>query len=268
VCVFLRGITLFSLCNLALRNIIALLLAAVLFGAGAFAYCEFVAVPRYSATGSLLITNGAIEKGTDIDENGQATKLENANVIASINFMDTANDMLKQNGIYKKLSEKLKGKYSYNQLMSMSKAARRGDNSLYIDITFTSNSPEQSIDLVNEYMSIAPSFFAEQVTGVNVSYFEVDSASKIFPTTFITVVIFAFLGAALAYSIFLILFLLNTTIVNETDFKERFDIPIIGAIPDFASARSKKYGKYYGKYKKYGYYSYYERGNNNGNPYY
>ena len=60
---------------------------------------------------------------------------------------------------------------------------------------------------------------------------------------------------------------MNTTISNEEDFKERFDIPVIGAIPDFASARSRKSYRHYGKYSAYnnyyGYDRYYGRGKNN-----
>ena len=50
---------------------------------------------------------------------------------------------------------------------------------------------------------------------------------------------------------------MNTTIISEEDFKDHFDVPVIGAIPDFASARGKKYGKYYGKHDRYGHYGYY-----------
>ena len=45
----------------------------------------------------------------------------------------------------------------------------------------------------------------------------------------------------------------NTGIVylylSEEDFKERFDVPVLGNIPDFAKAKS---GKYYKNYKYYG----------------
>ncbi len=258
----MKGITLFSLFNLALRHILALILAAVIFAAGAYAYCEYVAVPRYSSTGSLLVSNGAVEKDTDvIVENDEESKLQNTDVVASINFMSTATDLLKQNAIYKMLAQKIGNKYSYGQLMGMSKVTRREENSLYIDITFTATSPEEAIALVNGYLEVAPDTFKAKRFSVNVSYDTVDSASKIYPQTSITITLFAILGAAITYGIFLILYLLNSTIVGERDFKERFDIPVIGIIPDFASAKSKKHSKYYNKNAKYGYYGYYERGN-------
>lgn len=245
----------FALFNLALRHIVVIILSAVIFAAGAYAYCEVVAVPRYSATGSLLITNGAVDKSVDLDEDGVANKIENTDVVASINFMDTAKDMLTQNGIYKSLAQKMDNRFSYGQLMSMSTIERRKENSLYMDVTFKATSPEVAKKLVNEFMALAPDYFKSQVSGVAISYFEIETASKIYPQTSMTTVLFAVLGAVIAYALLLVAFVFNTTIEREEDFKERFDVPVVGTIPDFASAKSKKYGKYYNK--KNGYYNYY-----------
>ncbi len=256
----MRGITLFSLFNLALKNIFILIIAAVIFAVGAYGFCEYVAVPRYSATGSLLITNGALVNGTDINENGEITKLENADVIASINFMGTAADMLRQNGIYKELSERMGEKYTYNQLMGMSNIERREEHSLYIDVTFTTSSKAEAVEITNQFMDLTPEFFEKQVNSVKVSYFKVDNAYQVYPQTFMMIMLFALIGVIFVYAILLIIFLMNTTIVNEDDLKERFDVMILGSIPDFASARSKKYGKYYDRYGYYNKGGYYRRG--------
>lgn len=241
----------YALFNLALKHIFVLILAAIICAAGAFAYCEFVATPRYSATGSLLVTNGAVDTGIEINENGESTRLENSDVVASINFMETATDMLKQVGIYKQLAQKLDNQFSHTQLKGMAVIEHRGERSLYVDVTFTANSPEVAKKLVNEFMSLTPNYFKSQVNSVAISYFDVESATKVYPNTTVTMIVFAIFGIAVVYSLFLVAFLFNTTIVREDDFKERFDIPIIGAIPDFATAKSKKYSKYYNKYGDY-----------------
>ncbi len=247
-----------ALLNLAIKNILPLMIAAVIFGGGAFAYCEYVADERYSATGSVLITNGGMNVGDEEVLNGDYDKLQSTDISASLNFMDTAVDMLKQNDIYKTLADRMGNSYSYNQLMSMSNVERNSERSLYLKITFTADTQEEAISLVNEYMSIIPGYFEEQVNGVKASYFNVDSAVKVYPRTAAYVATAAIFGAGLIYIVFLIIFLMNTTIEGEDDFKERFDIPVIGVIPDFASARSQKYGK---NYRKYGYYGYGNSGN-------
>ena len=44
-------------------------------------------------------------------------------------------------------------------------------------------------------------------------------------------------------------FTVGWTFKSEEDFNERFDVPVLGNIPDFAKAKS---GKYYKNYKYYG----------------
>lgn len=252
----MRGITLFSLFNVALKHMLAIILAAVIFAVGAYAYCTYVAVPRYSATGSLLITNGNVDKNSIDPETGEYVGFENTDVVASLNFMQSAIKLLNQNDIFMQMS-RLNGRYSYSQLKGMASIERSDDKSLFVEIKFTANSKETAVSLVNEYISIAPEYVKSKVGG-SVSCFYASSASKVYPQTSVTIVLFAVLGALVVYSLFLIAFLFNTTIVHDEDFKDRFDVEIIGSIPDFASAKSKKYGKYY-KYNKYNdYYNYYE----------
>ena len=65
------------------------------------------------------------------------------------------------------------------------------------------------------------------------------------------------LGAVAAYGILFIIALLDTVIHDEEDFKSKFDIPVIGSVPDFTTANSKSY-------KSYGYGGYDKGGSNNG----
>ena len=236
----------------------------MVFAAGAFAYCEFVAEPQYTAKGSILVTNGAIDVETTIDEKGNVKGIENTDISASINFMDTACKMLQQNDIYKMLAKELDNKYSYTSLKNISKVSRADDHSLYIDVSFTASSRHEAIKLVNTYLELTPEYVASQVKSIEVKYSLCDTASKIYPQTIVTTALFAIIGAVFVYAILLVIFLMNTTIVNEDDFRERFDIDVIGAIPDFASARSgkyyKRYNKYNGYYGSYGYYGGYGYG--------
>ena len=56
----MKNLTLLSLVNLAIKHIVLIIAVAVIFAAGAFSYCEFIAEPQYSAKGSILITNGSV----------------------------------------------------------------------------------------------------------------------------------------------------------------------------------------------------------------
>lgn len=245
----MNNLSLFTMAKIALKHIVFLVLAAVIAAVGAFSYCSFVATPKYSATGSVIVTNGAIITNSD-----DKSTLNNSDIVASINFAETVVDILNTNGIYKNLSEKLDGKYSYSQLKGCSRVARRGEDTLFIDVSFTTVDKDEAVKLVNEYLKLVPSYINEFVPDTAATATtRADAAGKIYPKTLTTTVLFAVLAAGIVYIIFLIIFLSNTVIVGEEDFKERFDVAVIGSIPDFATAKSSKYykSKYYNSYNYY-----------------
>ncbi len=246
----MKNISLFALVEIALKHIFIIITSALILAIGTFCYCEFVAIPQYSATGSIMVTNGGIvsvdtytEDDLDDEEN-----LNNTDIQASLSFANTVTDILNTNGIFKDLSSELDGKYSYSQLKSFSSISRRNTSTLFIDISFTATSREEAITLVNEYLKIAPDYinsFVPKTAATATS--TADTASKVYPRTLITTVIGGVVGAIIAYAIIFLIYCANTVIKNEEDFKDRFDLPILGSIPDFATAKSEKY------YKKYNY---------------
>ena len=79
---------------------------------------------------------------------------------------------------------------------------------------------------------------------------EAEGASQTYPRTISFTLTAACIGILVAYSIILVIYSTNTIIRSEEDFRERFDIDVIGAIPDFARARHDKYyykSTYYGR---------------------
>ena len=56
----MNNISLSYLVKLALKKLWFLLIAAVIFGVCTFCYCNFLTKPIYKASGSLLVTNGAL----------------------------------------------------------------------------------------------------------------------------------------------------------------------------------------------------------------
>lgn len=242
----MKNISFFTLIEIALKNILIIILAAIITAVGAFCFCEFVAVPQYSATGSIMVTNGAIVSANIDELSGE--NINSADITASLNFAHTVTDILNTNGIFKNLSEKLGNKYSYGQLKGMANVTRRNTNTLFIDISFTANSREEAIELVNTYLEIAPDYINTFVPKSAVTATAIaDTASQIFPRTLVITGIAGIFGAAIAYAIIFLIYSANTVIKGEDDFKDRFDIPILGCIPDFSTSKNEKY------YKKYNY---------------
>ena len=246
----MKNISLFTLIEIALKHIFIIIAAALLVAVTAFCYCEFVAVPQYSATGSLIVTNGAIVSVDDFnyEDYNSSENLENTDIQASLSFANTVIEILNTNDIYKELSNELNGKYTYGQLKTSSSIQRRSTNTLSIDISFTANTRDEAVMFVNEYLNLTPEYINSIVpkTAVKITSYA-ENAGKIYPRTLITTVLSGIVGAAIAYAILFLIYCANTVIKSEDDFKDRFDVPVLGCIPDFATAKTEKY------YKKYSY---------------
>lgn len=241
----MRNISLFTLIEIALKNIFILVVAALVTATSTFCYCEFVAAPRYSATGSIMVTNGGIINLETYEGN-----LSNNDLQTSLSFADTVIDILNTNGIFKELSNSFDGKYSYGALKGASKISRRSEDTLFIDITFSATSRDEAIHIVNEYLKLVPDYINTFVAQTAVTATSVaDTASKIYPRTILATGAAGVVGAVIAYIIVFLIYCANTVIKGEDDFKDRFDLPVLGCIPDFATAKSEKYYKKY-SYKK------------------
>lgn len=227
--------------KLAIKNVFILLLTGIVFAGAVLAYCKFIATPKYSSTGSVLVTNGGIMN----DNSAEAgSTLSNTNIIASMNLVGTVGDILNTNGIYKQLALKTDDKYTYKQLRSMVRVERKNENSLFINITFSASDPDEARNLVNEFLALAPAYINDFVPNSEVAISTSDSSEKVFPQTFSFMVIAAVAGMAIAFLILILVYSTNTVIQGEEDFAERFDIQVLGNIPDFERSKSDKYNSY------------------------
>ena len=249
----MKNLTILSLVNLAIKHILLIIAVAVVFAAGAFSYCEFIAEPQYSAKGSILITNGSVFT----DEAGNKTSISATDITASRNISYTVIDMLKTSDFLIDVEKVIDHRYSYKRLSNFINIKTREGGTLFLDISVTSTTPDESIELLNIYLSLIPDFISEALPGVNVKVFNATSAPKVYPRTSSTTLFAAMLGAVAAYGVLFIIALLDTIIHDEDDFKAKFDIPVIGSVPDFTTANGKAY-------KSYGYGGYDKGGSNNG----
>ncbi len=216
--------------------------AAMIAGIGAFCFCEFVAIPQYSAKGSIMVTNGAIISTENIIDDDFIT---NTDVQASLSLAPSVAEMLNTNEIFKNLSDEIDGKYSYSYLSAISSISRRSNNSLFIDVSFTANTREEAISLVNTYLDLAPEYIKNSFKKSEISTFKSDSAGMVYPRTLFTTAVAGVIGALIAYAILFLIYCANSVIKGEDDFKDRFDIPVLGCIPDFSANANAKYYKNY-----------------------
>lgn len=244
----MNNISLVGMLKLALKYIYILIAVALIAAILAFSYCNFIAEPRYSSTGSIVVTNGAIINDTEVQTSTSSTskKVSSSDISASLQLSNTIIDILGTNDIYKQLASDLGGQYTYTDLMSRATVKRRSEETLFIDATFTADTPEEAQTLVNNFLKLVPDYILKFIPNSTAAVTTTaDRAVKIYPQTSKTVFIAALAGALLSYAVIYLISLFNTTIKNEDDIKDNYDLTVLGNIPDFSSAASDKKNKYY-----------------------
>lgn len=238
----------FFMLRIALKHWWVLVLSAIIAGVAAFSYFNYIVEPKFAAKGSIIVTNGSIIAQGDVDDD---SKVENADISTSLNFAETVADILETSGIFKQLANETGNRFTYGQLQGMALVERRANNTLFIDVTFTTTDSALAVELVNKYLDLAPDYINSHVTNTASAVTKADYANEVYLNTLTTVAIAAVAAAAVVYLIIFLIYSSDAIIRDEESFRERFDIPVMGVIPDFANAKTKeskyyKYNRYYG----------------------
>lgn len=243
----MKELSLMYFLNLALRWLWVIILVMIVFGASAFGYCEFLATPQYKATASVLVTNGAIMQ----DATEEKDTVNSTDISASISLIDTVMDILKTPEIFKELSNEIDNRYSYGALKSRFTVTEKSNRSMFVDISFIANSPEEATELVNKFAALTPDYITKFVPYSYVAIAaNADNASLVYPKTTTFIMMAALVGAAITYIVVFIIDSLDHAVLGEKDFASKYDIPIIGTVPDFesvgviASSNQANGGKY------------------------
>lgn len=251
----MNNITSKELFNIFLKNIIIIIISAVICASGAYIYCENFTDERYMAQGDILVTNGGItssstESQTESQTTSSGTAVGNTDVVASINLLPTIRSILSGVGVYKDfavyLSENSNYNYNYKTLKAAASIAQTDERALIVTVSFELGSSKEAIDVTNHFLRFAPTYIESKIEGSRIEADpECDSAVQTAPRTFSTAFIAAIFGAVLCYVIVFLVTISNSTIQSDEDFSARYNIPVVGNIPDFSISHNnaKPYSK-------------------------
>lgn len=231
----LNNISIKDLLDILLKNLIIIILAAVICAAGAYVYCEKFTEEKFASHGSILVTNG----GIITDDQGKP--VENSQIAASINLLPTIQKLLASPDIYETVAEQFNNKYTAGQLMGAMRLSDPEEHSLVLDITFVLSSKEDVPAVTNAFLEAASKYMASLIEGTRIYITAPASgAYKTAPQTAKTTVTAFAVGALICYAILFLIFILNITIKSDEDFASHYDVPVIGNIPDFDAKINKK----------------------------
>lgn len=241
----MNNISIMYLLQLAWKRIWLLIIAMIVFAIAAFGYCKFFATRKYSAKATIIVTNGAIVNMTEEENSIAVSDLSASNTLSS-----SVTELLKTTKIYDCFIEEYGEKYDIDRgskVKGMTSVVRREKTNPFIDITVTSTDPELATKLANDFAEFACSYVKEDyfTKAEIVPADDAKGASLVYPKTLFTTAVAAAAGVLVMYAIIFVFDLLNQSIRGEEEFSMRFDIPIIGSVPDFGD--TEIVGSYYKK---------------------
>lgn len=242
----MRDISIFALFRIARRRALILLIIFVVSALFEFGYCKLIAKPVYGASASIIVTNGPVVTADD----GQSTqKVLGSDIQASLLLADTVVDMLETPDIYKYLARKLGSGSDYKQLMSKTSVVRRGEDTMFIDISYRDGDPDKARQIVNLFASAACDYIAEFIPKSNPKIVaSADTPQLVAPRTMRMTALVSLGATFAAFVAFVLIELLNNKLRGEEDFTARYNIPLLGSVPDFEEARKaqdNRKGRYY-----------------------
>ncbi len=228
----MREITIEYLITLLVRRLLLMILAAVVFAAAAFGYCNFFVDNVYRATSQIVVSNGAVIIESQIGSDD--SKISGSDIQSSMYLADVCAGLLRTQDFYKRLAEKLENKYTYAQLDGFISVALAGDDDLFINISVNNTSQEEAKKIANTMVAMAPDYIMDFIPSAKIMITATaDSAGKVYPRTAMTTGLFFIIGAAVVYLISLIVDLNDKTIKGISDFTDNYNISVLGSVPNF-----------------------------------
>lgn len=196
-----------------------------------FVVSKLILTPQYRSEVSLYVTN------TD-----SANNLNVNDINASQKLIDTYIVILQQDEVMAQVANEvaLTMPCTYNQVTkAISMSAQ--SNTWVLQVEAETDDPELSAAICNAVAKVAPEVLTEVVGAGTAKAIGTAKAATTpsSPNVWMNSAVGGVIGLVLSIVILLLRSLLDNTIKSEEDLKERYDVPILGEIPDLYDAKRK-----------------------------
>lgn len=229
------------------KNILAIALVAVLFGAAAFSYTVFMISPQYQATASLYVNNSSFSFG-----NSNFT-ISNAELAASSNLVNTYLYILKSRTTLEDIAKEADLSYSPDRLRGMISSKGITGTGAF-EVTVTSSNPAEAELIANTVAKVLPERISEIVDGsaVRIVDYAIIPSRRSGPNMVDNTSKGILAGIAFSAALIVLKDLLDekskTQIKSVDELRSMYpDIMVLSMIPDMRSSERKNgyYSSYY-----------------------
>ncbi len=217
-----------------LKNWLIVVLCCVIGASASFIYSEFFVTRMYQSSVKMSVresdwSQGITSSGVQISED----MIENCFVVLEEDVMFEK--------VAKIVNQELETDYSAGQIKSWVSYSRVGE-SVFFKVNVRTPDPELSAVICNAVIAIAPDMIVQYVA--NIPVVPVDDAkinyNPVSPNTSKNVVLGFLVALVLICGVIFLIVYFDKTVTDEEKLKERYDISILGVIPNVDTV-TKKY---------------------------
>ena len=238
-----KEIDLWRFVEVLLKRIWIILLAVCIFGAGGFIYTKLTVKPMYRTQFTAYIKN-RINNETPTT----STSTNTGDLNASIGLMYLYDEVISSRSVLTEAAEDVGLDYGYGTLKGMI-STELPEKAALLTVTVTADDPDVAVDLANAIAkrAIERGKAIEDKSSMEMVDYPED-VSRIFPIAKNTMLA-AVIGGILTYALFIVMDLVNDRVKDSEDLENRYNVVVVGRIPDMAqSGRSYKYKYTYRRY--------------------
>lgn len=231
------SIDIIELVSILLKRIWIIVLATVVSAAVAFGFFKFLVAPSYTAQTLLYVNNNNQSSMSNVNLN---------DINASQKLVNTYIVILQNDKIIERVAQQCDLEYDELKQVSRMITMKAVNNTEVFSIQVTSKDPVLSARMANTMADLAPS---EIIRVVKAGSVEVISqaeppAKPSGPNAVRNSVIGGLLGLIVASGCVLLVEMLDITVKGEEDLTSRYNIAVLGEIPDFFSVSRGGYKSY------------------------
>lgn len=223
------------------KRIWIILLVGIVAGAIAFSATKIVIHPTYKCSFTAYVNNKKASMTTDV--------VTQTDVNAAKQLVLTYSKIVRSNTILSAAIEEKDLNYSVKQLKGMV-GTEIQDETEIIQVYAIAKSPDEAFDIATAIASVSPKYMSDIVEGSSMKIVEYPQVPDgPYAPNYVKYSLLGFVIGALLMTVFLIIrYLSNDTVGDENEVENRFNVPVLGVIPDVNSTGNGKGGYYYSYY--------------------
>lgn len=219
-----KEIDLGSILNILKKNIIPLVLAAAVFGAGFYIYSRFFITKKYEASAMLIVNNLSNNKST----------VSSGEITAAQSLADVYSEIITSDKVLNTVIQDLGLAVSSDQLKGSIKVSTLNSTQI-IEIKMTHRDAEYAKKVVAEIVKVAPPRIQEIVAAGSVKTISnarvTNGGAAVSPNNTRNGLIGALIGLVLMLAIVFLKEFVNNTFKTEEELTSTLGVPVLGMIP-------------------------------------